>query len=68
MILSRASLLFSLQNWLAETPEQSRKAGTPAYVGVGMSGKTPIFSEPSGINTKLLCRVVMAISVVRITL
>lgn len=39
MLFNRASLVFSLQNWLAETPEQSRKVGTPAYVGVGMAGK-----------------------------
>lgn len=38
-VFCRVSLVFSLQNWLAETPEQSRKAGTPGYVGVGMAGK-----------------------------
>ncbi|MCJ1469299.1 hypothetical protein MMC07_007932, partial [Pseudocyphellaria aurata] len=32
-----ASLVFSLQTWLAETPEQTRKAGTPGFLGVGMA-------------------------------
>ncbi|KAL8826788.1 MAG: hypothetical protein Q9191_003587 [Dirinaria sp. TL-2023a] len=32
-----ASLVFAIQTWLAETPEQTRKAGTPSYLSVGMS-------------------------------
>lgn len=32
-----AAVVFSLQKWLGETPEQARKAGTPAYLSVGMS-------------------------------
>lgn len=35
--LFRASLVFSLQTWLAETPEQTRSAGTPGYLSVGMA-------------------------------
>ena len=35
----RASLTFSLQTWLAETPEQTRKASTPGYLSVGMARK-----------------------------
>ncbi|GAD92172.1 hypothetical protein AN4742.2 [Paecilomyces variotii No. 5] len=31
------SLVFSLQNWLAESPEQSKTASTPAYMSVFMS-------------------------------
>lgn len=57
--------MFSLQNWLAETPEQSRKAGTPAYVGVGMAGKILIIDELSVISTKVFFHIVMAIAVVR---
>ena len=34
----RAALVFSLQTYLAETPEQSRKSGTPGYLSVGMAG------------------------------
>ena len=34
---SRASVVLSLQNWLAETPEQKRKASTPGYFSVGMA-------------------------------
>lgn len=36
-IIGWASLVFSLQTWLAETPEQTRKAGTPGYLSVGMA-------------------------------
>ena len=32
-----AAVVFSIQNWLGETPEQAKKAGTPAYLSVGMS-------------------------------
>ena len=38
LILNRASLVFAIQTWLAETPEQTRKTGTPSYLSVGMSG------------------------------
>jgi hypothetical protein len=30
-------LVFALQNWLAESPEQKRTASTPAYMSVFMS-------------------------------
>lgn len=32
-----AAVVFSIQNWLGETPEQAKKAGTPGYLSVGMS-------------------------------
>ncbi|KAJ4287009.1 hypothetical protein N0V90_012890 [Kalmusia sp. IMI 367209] len=31
------AVVFALQSWLAETPEQRRTAATPAYFSVGMS-------------------------------
>ncbi|KAJ5594458.1 uncharacterized protein N7459_000666 [Penicillium hispanicum] len=31
------SFIFSLQTWLAESPEQKKTAATPAYMSVGMS-------------------------------
>jgi len=31
-----ASVVFALQTWLAETPEQRRTASTPGYFSVGM--------------------------------
>jgi hypothetical protein len=34
----RVAVVFALQSWLAETPEQKKSASTPAYVQVGMSG------------------------------
>jgi len=33
------ALIFALQNWLAETPEQKKTNTTPGYVSVGMSGE-----------------------------
>ena len=39
LMLSRASLVFAVQTWLAETPDQAKKAGTPSYLSVGMSGR-----------------------------
>ncbi|MCJ1370126.1 Eukaryotic translation initiation factor eIF-1 [Loxospora ochrophaea] len=32
-----ASVMFALQTWLAETPEQKRTAATPGYFSVGMA-------------------------------
>ena len=64
VLYHRASLVFSLQNWLAETPEQNRKAGTPAYVGVGMAGKIRIIGEPCGLSTNMFFPTVMALAVV----
>lgn len=37
----RVAVVFAIQSWLAETPEQAKTASTPAYFQVGMSGKTP---------------------------
>ena len=36
---NRTSLVFSLQTWLAETPEQQKNATTPGYLSVIMAGK-----------------------------
>ena len=33
----RASFVFAVQTWLAQTPEQARKAGTPGYLAAGMA-------------------------------
>lgn len=32
-------MVFSLQTWLAETPEIRKNAATPGYLGVGMASK-----------------------------
>ena len=37
-VTHRASLVFAIQTWLAETPEQNRTSGTPSYLSVGMAG------------------------------
>ena len=41
LIVSRASFVFAVQTWLAQTPDQARKAGTPGYLAAGMARKFP---------------------------
>ncbi|KAF2146193.1 uncharacterized protein K452DRAFT_283469 [Aplosporella prunicola CBS 121167] len=36
-LLGWTAVMFSLQTWLAETPEQKKHATTPGYFSVGMS-------------------------------
>ena len=36
-IIGWTSVLFSMQQWLSETPAQKETASQPAYFGVGMS-------------------------------
>lgn len=40
----RVAVVFAIQAWLAETPEQKRTSTTPAYFQVGMSSKFPPIS------------------------
>lgn len=44
----RASFVFAVQTWLAQTPEQAKKSGTPGYMGAGMA------CEDSYYDVKLL--------------
>lgn len=39
---SRAAVVFALQTWLAETPEQRKNASTPSYYSVGMACMLPL--------------------------
>ncbi|KAJ5710816.1 hypothetical protein N7488_004972 [Penicillium malachiteum] len=41
---NRVAFVFSLQGWLAESPEQKKTASTPAY----MSTYFPLFLPPQG--------------------
>ena len=45
----RVAVVFAVQSWLAETPEQRRNSTTPAYFTVGMSSKSypPLAIQPS---------------------
>lgn len=49
-----ASFVFAVQTWLAQTPEQAKKSGTPGYMGAGMAllavGTTylQLFMPPAG--------------------
>lgn len=38
LINRRASLVFAVQTWLAQTPEQANKSGTPGWMSAGMAG------------------------------
>lgn len=44
----RVAVVFAIQSWLAETPEQRRNSTTPAYFTVGMSSKSypPLAIQP----------------------
>ena len=46
--------MFSLQTWLAETPEQARKGGTPGYISVGMACKILLLYAPDSPPEKLI--------------
>jgi hypothetical protein len=35
----RVAVVFAIQSWLAESPEQAKSSATPAYFQVGMSGE-----------------------------
>ena len=37
LTMSRASFVFAVQTWLAQTPEQAKKAGTPGYLSAAMA-------------------------------
>jgi hypothetical protein len=39
----RVAVVFAIQAWLAETPEQKKTSSTPAYFQVGMSGKNLLY-------------------------
>jgi len=43
LTVCRASFVFAVQTWLAQTPEQARNAGTPGYLAAGMARK---FARP----------------------
>ncbi|MCJ1337698.1 Eukaryotic translation initiation factor eIF-1 [Bachmanniomyces sp. S44760] len=43
-----ASVVFAMQTWLAETPEQKRTASTPGYLSVGMSHPFAEADEDTG--------------------
>ncbi|CAN9179046.1 translation initiation factor [Alternaria burnsii] len=41
------AVVFAIQSWLAETPEQKRTSSTPAYFQVGMSIMSLLVSHPN---------------------
>jgi len=51
-MLGWVSFVFSLLNWLAETPDQKKSASTPGYLSVGMAAMAmvvtylPLFMPP----------------------
>jgi hypothetical protein len=42
LISCRVAVVFAIQSWLAESPEQKRTSTTPAYFQVGMSGTSKL--------------------------
>lgn len=42
LISHRVAVVFAIQSWLAESPEQKRTSTTPAYFQVGMAGELSI--------------------------
>lgn len=49
-------MIFALQNWLSETSEQSKTAGQPGILSVGMSGESSLGSIVYTVAVKLtLC-------------
>ncbi|PVI06556.1 hypothetical protein DM02DRAFT_649678 [Periconia macrospinosa] len=50
------AVVFAIQSWLAESPEQSKNSATPAYFSVGMSlmsllvGYVPLFLPPQPVR------------------
>lgn len=63
LTVARASVIFSVQNWLSETPDSKKTAATPGYFSVGMSRKFGIFSTQEYNNT-LTPSAVMSVAVV----
>jgi hypothetical protein len=41
----RVAVVFAIQSWLAESPEQRKNSATPAYFQVGMSRKFQVAGE-----------------------
>ena len=46
LTMSRASFVFAVQTWLAQTPEQAKKAGTPGYLSAAMACKLSWYAKP----------------------
>ena len=42
LTMPRASFVFAVQTWLAQTPEQARNVGTQGYLAAGMARKSSI--------------------------
>ncbi|KAF2105130.1 hypothetical protein NA57DRAFT_28225, partial [Rhizodiscina lignyota] len=47
-LLFMTAVMFSVQSWLAETPEQKKNTSTPGYFSVGMASQSymPLFMPP----------------------
>ena len=63
LTMSRAAFVFAVQTWLAQTPEQAKKAGTPGYLSAAMA------CEPSMPNlcssaTNVSCGLVLGLGTV----
>lgn len=50
LIRCRVSVVYSIQSWLAETPDQKSKTTTPAYFSVGMARKSSVLYLKTSTN------------------
>lgn len=46
LTISRAAFVFAVQTWLAQTPEQAKKAGTPGYLSAAMACEPSCYASP----------------------
>lgn len=46
LTMSRAAFVFAVQTWLAQTPEQAKKAGTPGYLSAAMACELSYNANP----------------------
>ena len=46
LTMSRAAFVFAVQTWLAQTPEQAKKAGTPGYLSAAMACELYLYAKP----------------------
>ncbi|KAK0509893.1 hypothetical protein JMJ35_007287 [Cladonia borealis] len=55
-----AAFVFAVQTWLAQTPEQAKKAGTPGYLSAAMACE-PSMPNPYSSATNVSCGLVLGL-------
>ena len=65
LTMSRAAFVFAVQTWLAQTPEQAKKASTPGYLSAAMACELPYNANPCSSATNVSCGPVLGLGTVR---